>query len=51
MEYYDWENSISKQNVNTIFGWNEANVDLNNIPNINEYKNAASNLWNEGKII
>lgn len=49
MEYYDWEISASKQSVGEIFAWGKEKTEVNQIPNIQEYSTAITELWNEGK--
>ncbi|GLV42646.1 mitochondrial ribosomal protein S35 [Carabus blaptoides fortunei] len=44
MEYYDWDKSVSKRNVEEIH-----KAEAASIPNIHNYKTATTELWNEGE--
>lgn len=44
MEYYDWQTSVSKKNVEAIFGKPSAEIE-----NIEVYSKAVDCLMNEGK--
>lgn len=44
MEYYNWENNASKRNIEAIFSKR-----AEDIPDINVYSEAVSNLMNEGE--
>lgn len=45
MEYYEWENNASKKSIEALFG-----KCAEEIPNIDQYSTAVSNLMNEGSI-
>lgn len=46
MEYYEWKNNASKTNIEALFG-----KPAEEIPTVEEYSTAVTNLMNEGIII
>lgn len=45
MEYYDWNTNTSKTSIQALFG-----KPVEEIPKVNEYSTAVTNLMNEGII-
>lgn len=46
MEYYEWKNNASKKSIEALVG-----KPSDEIPNIEEYSTAVSNLMNEGNFV
>jgi len=51
MEYFDWDTSISRTNLITLYRWPESPIDYDyeTIPHATEYKIAVSDLINNGE--
>lgn len=52
MEHYVWDNNVSRTNILNVLSWpdpSDSSKDSSSIPHIQEYKEAVTNLWNEGR--
>lgn len=51
MEYFDWDSSVSRKSLVTLYKWPEppTDYDYETIPHATEYKIAVSDLINNGE--
>ncbi|XP_049813261.1 28S ribosomal protein S35, mitochondrial [Schistocerca nitens] len=54
MEYYRWDTNLSRHSILKLLKWpngdvEDINEDISSIPNVSEYRDAVSNIWNEGE--